>query len=157
MAHSCLALKLTVLIAVVSVLSFVPGAAALDRTGGGAIADEIAAQIQSPFCPGKMLRDCPSSSAGELREEIRAMFESGKTRDEVMQILYQRYGDDIAAVPQGSMAYIGWITPGAAVILGMFLVGAWLRRVRSQPEPTEDLQQLTAREKRIIDQEIAGD
>jgi hypothetical protein len=39
--------------------------------------------IMSPYCPGSLLNECPSSQAAELREEIRGRLQAGDTREQI--------------------------------------------------------------------------
>jgi len=44
-------------------------------------------QVLSPYCPGRLLRDCPSSKASELKQSIRTDLSNGKSRNEIIENL----------------------------------------------------------------------
>ena len=50
------------------------------------VASEISSSILSPFCPGRVLSDCPSTDAGKLKHQIRERLYQGQTREEVEKL-----------------------------------------------------------------------
>jgi len=88
----------------------------------------ISSQVMSPFCPGRMLRDCPSSGASELKATIRKLLSEGKNDSEVIAELYVLYGDDIKAVPDDNLlGRTAWLAPLFFVLTGFILIGLWLQ------------------------------
>lgn len=43
-------------------------------------AHQIFYQTLSPFCPGRLLSDCPSTAATELKDKIRIKLNAGESR-----------------------------------------------------------------------------
>ena len=79
-----------------------------------AMAGEIFGEVLSPFCPGRMLNDCPSGNASQLKEKIRTDLSSGKDREEILDELYAVYGTSIRAAPTTEgFGWFAWITPFA--------------------------------------------
>lgn len=78
-------------------------------------------RINSPFCPGRLLRDCPSSGADKLKEEIADLARSNRSASKIKQILFEKYGDDINPMPSGTVGYFAWILP-AIIFLGVLIV-----------------------------------
>lgn len=75
-------------------------------------ANEIYYQVLSPFCPGRALADCPSTKAHELKLEILQELESGKSKAEVLDIVFKKYGDEFNSKPPLSgFASLAWIIP----------------------------------------------
>lgn len=92
------------------------------------VAESVYSEINSPFCKGKLLRDCPSTGASGLKEEIRDLAMEGKTKDEIISTLYDRYGNEIRAVPSASlMGKMAWIMPFLFMGLVLILMGLWLK------------------------------
>lgn len=64
----------------------------------------------SPFCPGRLLNDCPSEKAGQLKQDIREMLAKGKSKDAIFSELISTYGEAARAAPQkkgfGLLAYL---------------------------------------------------
>jgi cytochrome c-type biogenesis protein CcmH/NrfF len=90
---------------------------------------DLANELMSPFCPGRSLADCPSPDAESLRMWIVVQAAAGRTRTDVEEELYARYGEAIRSTPKaegfGAAAY--WI-PVAVFAAGGGFVAWFLRR-----------------------------
>jgi cytochrome c-type biogenesis protein CcmH len=94
-----------------------------------AVAEEVFGSINSPFCKGRLLRDCPSSGASELKEEIRQKATEGKSAQQIVDELYSSYGDEIRAVPDDSaVGSAAWIAPPLFLLMGGLILVLWIRR-----------------------------
>jgi cytochrome c-type biogenesis protein CcmH len=87
----------------------------------------IFASVMSPFCPGRLLQDCPSSEAAKLRNQIRTRFAEGSNQEQVLSYLIGLYGDEIRSTPT---FLIAWVAPFLALAVGGLLLFAWFRRKR---------------------------
>jgi cytochrome c-type biogenesis protein CcmH len=118
---------------------------------------DLANDLMSPFCPGRSLADCPSPDAASLRMWILVQAAAGRTRDEVEQELYARYGEVIRAKPKaegwGLAAY--WI-PAAVFAGGGVLVGWFLRRSTRRARPPEPTGPLDPEVERKLDELLGG-
>ena len=89
---------------------------------------KISSQVMSPFCPGRLLSDCPSSAASDLRTSIRDMLSEGKTDEEIKDHLYALYGDEIrAAPPTQGFGLLAWTIPFVFLCFGGMVVSIWLK------------------------------
>lgn len=90
---------------------------------------DLANRLMSPFCPGRTLAECPSPQAESLRMWIVVQEAAGRSKDDVLEELYARYGDDIRSTPRaegfGTAAYV---IPVVAFLVGGGLVGIFLYR-----------------------------
>jgi cytochrome c-type biogenesis protein CcmH len=115
-------------------------------------------QVFSPFCPGRSLNDCPSSKAGELKDEMRAQLEAGKSGEEVLQEVFQRYGDQYRAVPKFSgVGVLVWLVPVGFVTLGLAIAVALSirRKTGADRQAVAPAQRLSTEEERKIQEELA--
>lgn len=88
---------------------------------------DISRAVLSPFCPGRMLSDCPSSSASELKLELRNRIASGESAEAIIESLYATYGDEVRATPRPSgVGIVAWIAPGVFLLVGGLSVAWWL-------------------------------
>ncbi|MBT4100347.1 MAG: cytochrome c-type biogenesis protein CcmH [Gemmatimonadetes bacterium] len=93
--------------------------------------------IMSPYCPGSLLNECPSSQAAVLREEIRARLLAGDTREQIEADLIVTYGEGILASPPFSgFGVLSWLGAVAIFLGGLGAASSWLRR-RRQAAPRE--------------------
>lgn len=115
----------------------------------------IFGEVLSPFCPGRLLRDCPSSAATELKDRIRGEVRAGKSREEILAGLYALYGDQIRAVPAvAGFGLAAWLAPGIFLLLGLLIIGMWLRSRRSMPEVERPAANLTPEMEERIRREL---
>ena len=92
------------------------------------VANEIASDTTSPFCPGVTLHDCPSSASEELRSEITQFAREGKSESYIRGWLLDQYGvTRMSPAPEGE-GWLAWILPAAALAIGLFFAAALARR-----------------------------
>jgi cytochrome c-type biogenesis protein CcmH len=103
------------------------------------VANAVAQEVMSPYCPGVTLHDCPSSSAQEMREEIAGWARAGMTKDEILGRLEDEFGPSIRAVPRGRGGLFAWLLPAVALAAGAgaaaVLARRWTRRRVEAPPP----------------------
>jgi cytochrome c-type biogenesis protein CcmH len=109
-------------------------------------AKEIFAEIYSPFCPGRLLQDCPSSSATELKNKIKSDLAEGLDKETIINNLLEQYGSELGALPPTSgFSALAWIAPAIFLILGILAISLWLktnRRAAGQELDSTDQQDL---------------
>jgi cytochrome c-type biogenesis protein CcmH/NrfF len=100
---------------------------------------DAAHELMSPFCPGRTLAECTSPQAGELRAWIVVQAAAGRSRDEVYEELYERYGNKIRPTPKAEgIGLTAYALPIGAFLAGGVLVVVVLRRLTAgggAPEP----------------------
>lgn len=91
----------------------------------GQAAADLSRELMSPFCPGKLLADCTSSQAFELRDVITTRLTSGDTVAAVKADLVRQYGRAILGAPEPiGIGLLAWILPaliGLATAVGIGL------------------------------------
>lgn len=118
-------------------------------------AQEIFGEFMSPFCPGRLLRDCPSGAAHDLKQSIRSDFESGKTKADVEARLVALYGNEVWASPSSEGFGIwAWITPVLFVALGLAALGAWLRVKRTEKRSEPPAPEISREVRERIEREL---
>jgi len=89
-------------------------------------ARRISSQVMSPFCPGRVLSECPSPSAGEWREDIRTWLEDGVPAPEIRERLESRVPDaNLRGRPKSSG---GWTIVFIGLALSLLLPALLLRK-----------------------------
>lgn len=99
----------------------------------GLTAQEVAREVMSPACPGKLLIDCTSGEAEQLRELIRQRIAQGQTKEQIINYLVEVYGVTILASPPKSGFYLAaWVLPFLVLLYGalvlLLVVKIWARR-----------------------------
>lgn len=92
---------------------------------------EIEHSLVAPCCWNMTVDNHESGASHEVRNKIGVMIKQGKTRDEILQVFVEQYGERILASPSqnnllGKLAY--WLIP-LAIVLGIFVVGKTLARL----------------------------
>jgi cytochrome c-type biogenesis protein CcmH len=96
---------------------------------------DLAGELMSPYCPGRTLAACPSPQAAELIQWIVVQEAGGATKDQVVEMLIERFGEEIlGAPPARGITLWAYILPALGFTLGGGLVVVALRRlVRKVP------------------------
>ena len=96
-------------------------------------AQEIYSDTMSPFCPGLLLRDCPSDKASQLKLTIKERLISGSAESEVREWLSSQYGSMLLATP-GTTGFglVGWAAPVLFLLIGAILI--WKKIVGGTPK-----------------------
>jgi cytochrome c-type biogenesis protein CcmH len=135
----------------------VEGGAAPSVAAPGGFGHELAADLMSPFCPGRALADCPSPDAATLRAWILVQEAAGRSREDVEAELLERYGEQILSAPRAR----GFGITAYAIPIGVFVGGGglvWLflrRQTReARAEPRVRAASLSPELERLVDEEL---
>jgi cytochrome c-type biogenesis protein CcmH/NrfF len=123
---------------------------------------EVAAELMSPFCPGRTLADCPSDQAKSLVLWIVVQEAAGRTRADVEEELFARYGEVMRPAPRAEgIGLTAYVIPALAFAGGGALVGAFLMRQTRARQAAEAVAAAVPalppdpELERLVDQELA--
>jgi len=92
-------------------------------------AARVSGSVMSPFCPGRLIADCPSPAAIELRERIRQRIATGESADAIKTELLETYGEYLRAAPTAKgFGLTAWLVPPIVVAIAALAVMLWMRR-----------------------------
>lgn len=115
--------RLLILAAMAAALTLPRPAAAAPPTAAQLKAADLTHALMSPFCPGKLLAECTSPAAGELRQAILHRLEAGESADDLRADLVRRYGATILGAPEArGLGLLVWVLPalfGVAAAAGV--------------------------------------
>ncbi|KIG11852.1 hypothetical protein DB30_02404 [Enhygromyxa salina] len=99
------------------------------------LARDIAAEMPSPYCPGRSIASCPSEAARELEDDILGLAKQGQDREQIETALVSRFGEDKMGTAHQSEILVAIIL-GAVLALAMIVLSArkWLRPNQSGSE-----------------------
>jgi len=104
-----------------------PAAAAAEPESWGY---DLSHDLMSPFCPGRTLATCPSPQASELVQWIVMQEAAGASREQVVEMLIERFGEEIlGAPPAEGITLWAYVFPVAGFLVGGGLVFLVLRRI----------------------------
>ena len=145
-------------------LAFPLGLAALTGNGARALAAQgwaydLMNELMSPYCPGRLLSDCPSPQAQTLRMWLIVQEASGRPRAEVEAEVVARYGESILGAPRAEgFGLAAYVMPAAVFVAGAALLTWFLRRqTRSAatPKPVAPSAPLDPELERLVDEKLA--
>jgi len=106
-------------------------------------------QLRCLVCRNETLADSPADVAEDLRRQIRDQMKAGKSDQEIIAFLHERYGDFVLYKPPvKSTTYLLWFGPFVLLIGGTFLLYQYLgqRRRMIADKPLTDEERKRAEE-----------
>ena len=85
--------------------------------------------LRCPKCQNQDIADSNAPIAADLRRELHRMLLEGKTNDEVVQYMVDRYGEFVVYLPRFDRStWLLWLGPFGLVIFGVIIVVNLSRR-----------------------------
>ena len=113
---------------------------------------KLSHELRCLQCQNQTLADSPSDLAADLRREIRAQMKAGKSDQEIIAFLTQRYGQFILYRPRVTpLTYLLWFGPFVLLLAGLLVLFRYIKQRRD--EITE--KPLTAEDRRRAEEMLA--
>jgi cytochrome c-type biogenesis protein CcmH len=114
---------------------------------------KLSHELRCLQCQNQTLADSPAGLATDMRNEIRAQMKAGKSDQEIVAFLTQRYGDFILYRPRVTYTtYLLWFGPFVLLLGGLYVLFRYIKQRRdSIPE-----QPLSADERRRAEELLAA-
>ena len=99
-------------------------------------------ELRCPKCQNQNIAGSSAPLAADLRKKVHAMIQQGRSDDEIVDYMVQRYGDFVTyRPPLKPITWILWFGPILAVIVIAGLLFLWIRRRgREQAQQLDDQQ-----------------
>ncbi len=105
--------------------------------GAQRVAQQVADDLMSPYCPGRSISSCSSGAARILETEILQEARGGKTRDEIEQMLVARFGEDrVGSSYSAGVVAVALTVSLVAVAVVIRAAQKWQRRTNRSAKPT---------------------
>ena len=89
----------------------------------------ISAELRCLVCQNQTIADSHAELAQDLKNQVREMVRSGKTRDDVVDYMVERYGDFVRyRPPMKPTTYLLWLGPFILLVLGVTILVVNLKR-----------------------------
>lgn len=115
----------------------------------------ISKELRCLVCQNQSIDDSDAPLARDLRVLVRERLQAGESNEEVMNFVVDRYGDFVLLRPPvKASTLVLWLSPVAALIVGIFLLLTWFRKqkqfvpVQAKPLSDEEKKKLQAAFKR---------
>jgi cytochrome c-type biogenesis protein CcmH len=95
----------------------------------------IAAELRCLVCQNQTIADSHADLALDLRRQTREMLLAGKSEQDVLDFMTQRYGDFVLyRPPVKSTTLLLWAGPAVLLVVGALTLVVVLRRRRNLPD-----------------------
>jgi cytochrome c-type biogenesis protein CcmH len=92
---------------------------------------KLSKELRCLQCQNQTLADSPAGLAADLRREIRVQMKAGKSDQEIVAFLTQRYGDFILYKPRVTFTtYLLWFGPFVLLLGGLYVLFRYIRQRR---------------------------
>ena len=93
----------------------------------------LSKELRCLQCQNQTLADSPAGLAADLRREIRIQMKAGKSDQEIIAFLTQRYGDFILYKPRVTFTtYLLWFGPFVLLLGGLYVLFTYIKQRRDQ-------------------------
>ncbi len=96
----------------------------------------IISELRCLVCQNQTIADSNAELAADLRRQVYEMLQQGKSKDDIVQFMTDRYGDFVLYNPplQIKTALI-WLGQIAFLLTGLIMI-SWIIRRKKKTEPT---------------------
>jgi cytochrome c-type biogenesis protein CcmH len=92
---------------------------------------KLSHELRCLQCQNQTLADSPSDLAADMRREIREQMKAGKSDQEIVTFLTERYGQFILYRPRVSpLTYLLWFGPFVLLLAGLYVLFLYIKRRR---------------------------
>ena len=110
---------------------------------------KLSHELRCLQCRNQTLAESPAGLAEDLRREIRVQIRAGKSDQEIIAFLTQRYGDFILYKPRvTAITYLLWFGPFVLLLGGMVFLFRYIKQRRDSitEQPMSDADRRRAEE-----------
>ncbi|MFT9448054.1 cytochrome c-type biogenesis protein [Gluconobacter japonicus] len=102
-------------------------------------AEAIGAHLRCLVCQNESIEDSSAPLARDLRKVVREQVASGKSDQQIMDWMAERYGEFIRLAPQFSWSTaLLWLMPALALVAGLVIAWRATKRRVVTPAPLTD-------------------
>lgn len=114
----------------------------------------LSKELRCLQCQNQTLADSPAGLAADLRREIRIQMKAGKSDQEIIAFLTQRYGDFILYRPRVTFTtYLLWFGPFVLMLGGLYVL---FRYIKQRRDSFVEEKPLSADERRRAEELLAS-
>jgi len=94
--------------------------------------EALTKELRCLVCQNQTIADSNAELAGDLRRQVYEMLQQGKTEQEIIRFMTDRYGDFVLYKPpfEGKTSLL-WIAPVVFLFMGLMMVFFVIRRKRT--------------------------
>lgn len=101
--------------------------------------ETIISQLRCLVCQNQTIADSNAELAGDLRRQVFEMLQQGKSKDDIIQFMTDRYGDFVLYNPPlKTKTALLWLGPIAFLVTGLAMIFWFIRRKKQAPTTVFD-------------------
>jgi cytochrome c-type biogenesis protein CcmH len=101
---------------------------------------ELSQELRCPKCQNQDIADSNAPIAADLRKEIYRMLGEGKSNQQIIDFMVDRYGDFVRYKPAlTARTWLLWFGPFALLLGGVLVIGVTVSRRRGQRTADADV------------------
>jgi len=94
--------------------------------------EELTSELRCLVCQNQTIADSNAELAGDLRRQVQEMLEQGKSRDDIVTFMTDRYGDFVLYKPPFKLKTgLLWVGPVAFLLLGLLAIVLVIRHKKT--------------------------
>jgi len=98
------------------------------------IYETLTSQLRCLVCQNQTIADSNAELAADLRRQVYEMLEQGKSKQEILNFMTERYGDFVLYKPPfKAKTSLLWLGPGLFLLVGVMGVLLVVRRKKQAP------------------------
>lgn len=99
-------------------------------------------ELRCLVCQNQNIADSNAELAKDLRRQVHEMVSAGKTEQDVIDYMVERYGDFVVYNPQFQVkTWLLWLGPGLFIVIGFIVAIIYAKRNRKSADHELDQQQ----------------
>jgi len=116
----------------------------------------IALLLRCPVCQGSAVADSPSSTAVNMKNEVRDLVALGFGQNQILRYFEASYGQFVLMEPKAEgINWLVWIGPGVLLLAGLGVVGYTVRKLGGNKAAAVALDHVPTRDELPDDAELA--
>ncbi len=97
--------------------------------------DQLSRQLRCLQCRSETIADSNASLAGDLRRQLRELLAAGKSDQEILTYMQDRYGDYVLyKPPMTGRTWLLWAAPALLIAGGLAVAGVVIARRSKMPD-----------------------
>lgn len=94
--------------------------------------ETLTAELRCLVCQNQNIADSHAELAGDLRRQVYEMLQQGKSKDDIVQFMTDRYGDFVLYNPPlKAKTGLLWLGPLGLLLVGLTMIALVLRRKKN--------------------------
>ncbi|MDP2903976.1 MAG: cytochrome c-type biogenesis protein CcmH [Methylovulum sp.] len=118
-----------------------------------AVYETLTSELRCLVCQNQTIADSNAELAADLRRQVYEMLQQGKSRDDIVQFMTDRYGDFVLYKPPfKAKTGLLWLGPVVFLLLGLIAVLLVVRRKKQAAAQENGQAEKLAKIRRLLDE-----